>query len=159
MSNWYRYGKWHAAGVASALCIASQFPALAAAPGAPAGAAVCVACHGAQGEGSAAVGAPRLAGQDARYLENALAMFKAGTRANPVMQPIAAGLDAAQMHALAGYFAGLRGVALAAAAPPSRDLVRAGEDSFDLRQVAPQGMLDHRVVAYISRDPYNRWSP
>ncbi|MDB5858340.1 MAG: CzcE family metal-binding protein [Ramlibacter sp.] len=34
-----------------------------------------------------------------------------------------------------------------------------GEASFDLRQVAPPGTLDHRVVAYISRDPYNRWAP
>jgi hypothetical protein len=33
------------------------------------------------------------------------------------------------------------------------------EDSFDLRQVAPPGILDHPVVAYISPDPYNRWSP
>jgi cytochrome c553 len=86
-----------------------------------------VACHGAQGQGSAA-GVPRLAGQNAHYLENALAMFKAGTRISPVMQPIAAGLDDAAIHALAAYFAGLRGVALAPAAPPAADLVRAGEE-------------------------------
>jgi hypothetical protein len=34
-----------------------------------------------------------------------------------------------------------------------------GEASFDLRRVAPQGMLEHRVLAYITPDPYNRWSP
>ncbi|MDB5858338.1 MAG: cytochrome, partial [Ramlibacter sp.] len=95
---------------------------------APAGLATCVACHGARGEGSAAAGAPRLAGQNAQYLEHALAMFKAGTRTNALMQPVAAGLDDAQIHALAGYFAALRGVPLAAAAPPPADLVKAGEE-------------------------------
>jgi hypothetical protein len=33
-----------------------------------------------------------------------------------------------------------------------------GETSFDLRQVAPPGVLNHRVVAYITPDPYN-WTP
>jgi cytochrome c553 len=127
MSNSSRCARWRVAAFAAAACLAAQVPSHAAAPAAPAGLATCVACHGAQGEGSAAAGAPRLAGQNARYLENALAMFKAGTRASAVMQPIAAGLDEARMHALAGYFAGLRAVPLAAAAPPPADLVRAGE--------------------------------
>jgi cytochrome c553 len=122
-----RCAGWRAAAITAAACLTAQFPSHAAAPAAPAGLATCVARHGAQGEGTAA-GAPRLAGQNAHYLENALAMFKAGTRANAVMQPIAAGLDDTQMHALAGYFAGLRGVPLAAAAPPAADLVRAGEE-------------------------------
>jgi cytochrome c553 len=55
-------------------------------------------------------------------------MFKAGTRANAVMQPIAAGLGDGQIHALATWFAGLRGVPLAAAPPPAADLVRAGQE-------------------------------
>ena len=118
---------WGAASFAAVLGIAAQFPAQAAAPAAPAGLATCVACHGTQGQGSAA-GVPRLAGQNAQYLENALAMFKTGKRSNPVMQPIAAGLDDAAIHALASYFAGLQGVALAPAAPPPADLVRAGEE-------------------------------
>jgi hypothetical protein len=33
-----------------------------------------------------------------------------------------------------------------------------GQTSFDLRRVAPPGMLDHRVVAYVEPDPYN-WAP
>jgi cytochrome c553 len=124
-----RHARWRAASLAAALCTAALYPAHAAAPAAPAGLATCVACHGAQGQGTAA-GAPRLAGQNAQYLEHALSMFKAKTRASPVMQPVAAGLDDAQMHALATYFAGLQGVPLAAAAAaaPPADLVKAGEE-------------------------------
>jgi len=43
--------------------------------------AACAACHGAQGEGNPALGAPRLAGQDASYLERQLQNFKNGMRA------------------------------------------------------------------------------
>jgi cytochrome c553 len=71
-------------------------------------------------------GVPRLAGQDSRYLEHALSTFKAGTRASPVMQPVAGGLSDADVHELATYFAGLHGTRGQAAAPPA-DLVRAGE--------------------------------
>ena len=66
--------------------------------------AVCASCHGAHGEGSS-TGVPRLAGQNTEYLSHALSMFKAGTRASPVMQPIARGLSDADSQALAGYFA------------------------------------------------------
>jgi hypothetical protein len=33
-----------------------------------------------------------------------------------------------------------------------------GESSFDLRQVAPAGMLDHQVTAYVEIDPMF-WTP
>jgi cytochrome c553 len=118
---------WRIASIAAVACITAQFPAHAQAPGAPAGLATCVACHGTQGEGNAA-GVPRLAGQNAQYLEHALSMFKAGTRASPVMQPVASGLTDAQMHALAGYFAGMHAGSVPSAAAPSADLVRAGEE-------------------------------
>jgi cytochrome c553 len=65
--------------------------------------AVCASCHGAHGEGSS-TGVPRLAGQNTEYLSHALSMFKARTRASPIMQPIAQGLSDADMQALAGYF-------------------------------------------------------
>ena len=66
-------------------------------------AALCITCHGVHGEG-AANGAPRLAGQNAAYMSHALSMFKAGTRAGPIMQPIAQTLSTAQMSELANYF-------------------------------------------------------
>ncbi len=40
----------------------------------------CIACHGANGAGNAALNAPALAGQDASYLERQLTHFKSGVR-------------------------------------------------------------------------------
>ena len=46
--------------------------------------AACAACHGASGEGIAAVNAPALGGQDAGYIARQLANFRSGIRgANP----------------------------------------------------------------------------
>jgi len=42
--------------------------------------AVCVACHGADGGGNKALNAPKIAGQEAWYLERQLKNFKAGIR-------------------------------------------------------------------------------
>lgn len=72
------------------------------------GAAVaCASCHGAQGQGMAAAGFPYLAGQGADYLARQLQDFAAGTRANPIMQPIAKALSAEQIKAVAAYFSQL----------------------------------------------------
>jgi len=74
------------------------------APSTPRGAAApCVTCHGPHGEG-ASTGAPRLAGQNADYMSHALSLFKARTRASPIMQPVAQTLSDAQMRDLADYF-------------------------------------------------------
>ena len=40
----------------------------------------CIACHGSQGQGNAALGAPAIAGQDAAYLQRQLQHFRAGRR-------------------------------------------------------------------------------
>ncbi len=70
--------------------------------------AVCAGCHGAKGEGNQAIGAPRLAGQDAAYLERQLQNFKAGRRAyhsddktGAVMRPVTGGLSDTDIHLLA----------------------------------------------------------
>ena len=42
--------------------------------------ATCIACHGAQGEGNQALNAPKLAGQQAWYVERQLDYFKQGVR-------------------------------------------------------------------------------
>jgi cytochrome c553 len=65
--------------------------------------AVCIACHGAHGEGNSS-GVPRLAGQNAEYMSHALSMFKEGTRASAIMQPIARTLSDADMKSAAEYF-------------------------------------------------------
>ena len=52
----------------------------------------CVACHGAGG--NSVVGAfPTLAGQNARYIYLQLRDYKEGRRKNPMMSPVAAGLE------------------------------------------------------------------
>ncbi|CCJ50036.1 c-type cytochrome [Bordetella parapertussis] len=71
------------------------------------GVAACVTCHGAKGEGNPAAGFPHLAGLGSGYLYEQLTALANGSRANPVMAPIAKGLSDAQRQALAEYYAGL----------------------------------------------------
>ena len=67
-------------------------------------AAVCAACHGADGNSINPVW-PKLAGQHPAYIEAQLKAFKAGTRKNPNMMPMAANLSEQDMQDLANYFA------------------------------------------------------
>ncbi|WP_321803323.1 MULTISPECIES: c-type cytochrome [unclassified Burkholderia] len=71
------------------------------------GVAACIGCHGAQGEGNAAAGFPRLAGTHAAYLSAQLAAFADGSRQNPVMQPLAKLLSPRDRDAVSAYFASL----------------------------------------------------
>jgi cytochrome c553 len=98
-----------------------------AARGAPNGVAACASCHGAHGEGNAAANFPRIAGQPAAYLARQLASYADGSRANPVMAPIAKGLSRDQMEAVATYYAALAAPAAAKAAgqpPAAKQLAR-----------------------------------
>lgn len=69
-------------------------------------AAMCAACHGANGI-SIIPNYPNLAGQKEQYLVESLTAFKNGTRKNPIMAPMAAPLSDADIANLAAYFAGL----------------------------------------------------
>ena len=65
----------------------------------------CVTCHGSLGEGSA-VG-PRLAGQNAMYIESQFKAFASGSRQtdhSAPMQPVAAGLTDDDIKAAAHYY-------------------------------------------------------
>lgn len=64
----------------------------------------CAGCHGAKGISNNGQ-YPNLAGQQAMYLANQLTAFKEGTRVNPMMQGMAAGLSEAEINNLAAYFA------------------------------------------------------
>jgi len=92
----------------------------------PHDAALCITCHGVHGEG-AATGAPRLAGQNAPYMSHALSMFKARTRASPIMQPIAQSLSDAQMSELANYFSKQNAPLADAHSAASPQLLQAGK--------------------------------
>jgi cytochrome c553 len=65
--------------------------------------AVCSACHGPNGN-SVNPEWPRLAGQNAVYIAEQLRLFRAGVRANPVMQPLAATLTDQDIADLAVYY-------------------------------------------------------
>src|SRR5258706_7287295 len=66
-------------------------------------AAVCVACHGADGNSTIAQN-PILAGQTARYIYLQLRDFKEGRRKDPLMSPMAANLSKKDMLDLGAYF-------------------------------------------------------
>lgn len=65
---------------------------------------VCAACHTADGNSLIPVN-PKLAGQHADYLAKQLREFKSGTRANPVMMGMSAGLSDDDVRNVAAYFA------------------------------------------------------
>ncbi|MGL6557148.1 c-type cytochrome [Aeromonas dhakensis] len=70
-------------------------------------AAVCAACHGAEGR-ALVPNYPHLAGQNAAYLVKQLKAFKDGSRKEPLMVPFMAPLSEADMENLAAYYASLK---------------------------------------------------
>jgi cytochrome c553 len=84
---------------------------------------VCSACHGTDGNSPTPVN-PRLAGQPASYIALQLAHFKAGIRANPVMQGMSAALTPEDMKALGAYFSQQKPAPMAA---KDAALVKAGQ--------------------------------
>jgi len=73
--------------------------------GTEAGAAPCSACHKENGAGDPQQKAPRIAGQDASYLEKQLRDYADGSRQNEIMTPIAQALSNAEKANVAAYFA------------------------------------------------------
>jgi cytochrome c553 len=70
-------------------------------------AAVCAGCHGADGHSVNPMW-PSLAGQQGMYLEKQIKAFRDGTRKDPTMSPMAAGLTDEDVANIAAYFAGLK---------------------------------------------------
>jgi cytochrome c553 len=88
------------------LSLLASVPALATgdADAGQAKAAVCAACHGADGN-SVVPNWPKIAGQHAAYLQRQLSLIKAGDRTVVEMAGIAMGLSDEDMADLAAYFA------------------------------------------------------
>ena len=68
-------------------------------------AAVCAACHGAGGNAPISPEYPRLAGQHADYLQNALHDYQKGARKDPIMSAQAEKLTPQDILDLTVYFA------------------------------------------------------
>lgn len=88
------------------LSLLASMPALAIgdADAGQAKAAVCAACHGADGN-SVVPNWPKLAGQNADYLQRQIGLIKGGERPVPEMTGIVAGLSDQDIEDLAAYFA------------------------------------------------------
>jgi cytochrome c553 len=82
-------------------------------------AAVCAACHGADGN-SASPEFPVLAGQTFRYTYLQLKDYKEGRRADPRMTPFAAALSREDMLDVAAFYASQRPSAVAARADAAK---------------------------------------
>lgn len=111
-----------------------------------ASAALCVACHQADGTGMAVPNGepwPALAGMDAGYLLKQLQDFKAGARTNASMQPFAQMLNDEQMRNVAAYYASLPPRA-GTPSQASAELLAHGE------KLALRGDWDRYVVACVS---------
>jgi cytochrome c553 len=63
----------------------------------------CVACHGPAGN-STNPAVPAIAGQPAQFISTALFLYRQGSRKDPQMTPVAAGLTNAEMNELADFF-------------------------------------------------------
>lgn len=103
------------------------------------GVTACVSCHGADGEGNAAAGFPRLAGLSGKYLIKQLQDYRRGTRRDPVMQPVAAALEQQQLLDVAAYYAGKPAAGNAQGTAPE-----AG------RTLAQRGDWDNTIPACVS---------
>ncbi len=69
----------------------------------------CIQCHGTNGEGNAAMKAPRIAGQYDWYIVSSIKQFKAGVeRKNPTMLPFIKKLSDADIDDLAAYISTLK---------------------------------------------------
>ena len=97
-------------------------------------AAICAACHGADGN-SVVPNWPKIAGQHAAYLERHLNLIKNGDRAVPEMSGIVVSLSAQDMADLAAYFAGqttTAGLADESLITRGEQLYRAGNAATDV---------------------------
>ena len=95
------------------MCVTSSHAAGDPAKGQAIASQVCVACHGIDGNSPLAMN-PNLAGQHPEYLAKQLLNYKSGSRANPVMAGMVAGLSAEDMKNLAAYYSAQRPRATAA---------------------------------------------
>jgi cytochrome c553 len=69
----------------------------------------CAACHGTDGNKPIAADIPRLAGQHADYLAQALVDYKSGARKDPVMNGQAAALSRQDIQDIAAHYHGQSG--------------------------------------------------
>lgn len=119
------------------------------------GVPACMTCHGAQGEGTAATGFPRLAGLDAGYVHAQLEAFAVGKRTNAMMTPIAQALNAVERKQLADYYSGLGRAPGTVKATTQQGRQGRPKTRLSGRAAGPQAPLEKRSarVRAMSRQP------
>ena len=110
------------------------------AQGTTSGAIACARCHGFDGQADGSGAFPKLTGQFPQYLAKQLRAYASGARQNALMQPIAKGLNDAEIDSVAQYYASLHASTLPSR-PVAAQLVDRGE------QLAKLGDLNLRVQA------------
>ena len=136
----------------------AQTPSVGDAAAGRAASAACAGCHGEQGV-SANPAWPSLAGQDARYLADALKNYKDGSRSDEIMKGMAAVVDERTMNDIASYYA-----SLAPAQPHSSGGAAAKHDPVAgpqrtgrlARRAAPSITLRATTRAWLPRNPKSR---
>ena len=118
----------------------SQLGAQVVSQGTKNGAVACARCHGFDGAADGSGAFPKLAGQASEYLENELRAYISGNRKNALMQPIAKGLNDAEVKAVAQYYAAAH-VASFAPGSQSPELIARGQ------QLAKEGDPNTNVLA------------
>ena len=89
----------------AALALAAAGPLQAAdAEAGKAKAALCAACHGPAGIATTDI-YPNLAGQNEKYLVDAINQYRNGKRDNPMMKPMVAALSDADVENIAAFYA------------------------------------------------------
>lgn len=104
----------------------------------------CGRCHGVDGQGRGLGAFPRLAGQQAAYLNLSLQAYARGERHSGIMEPLVAGLSDEEISALASYYA-----SLSRPSPPSSQPSSRADGPAIARGavVAQQGIPGQRVPA------------
>lgn len=97
---------WHEGRVRMMALALASLPAGPAMAQAPLAAQGCLGCHGPAGTGAGAI--PALAGRPAGELVAAMQAYRDGTRPGTIMPRIAGGYTAAEIGAVAAFFAGQR---------------------------------------------------
>ena len=103
----------------------------------------CMQCHGSDGLGRGSGAFPKLAGQRAEYLQNALEAYARGERHSGIMGPIAAGLSAETISELARHYSGLSVPAPAPSAQQNAAAIERGQS------IAQHGIPNQRVPSCI----------
>jgi cytochrome c553 len=96
------------------------------------GAVACARCHGFDGAADGSGAFPKLTGQSSEYLENGLRAYISGNRKNALMQPIAKGLNDAEIKAVAQYYAAAHAISFAPSAQPPELIARGQQLAKDV---------------------------